>query len=580
MLFKSKMILLASLCLSTVAYSQHIEEGCYNDWDYGPHGVYGNLLLTKTKERTYFKIEKSGPQTVVVKQVNPSGIVIHVASVTFVSGILSRVEKTNQWGETYEYVNYEKKGEGVFRVTDLVRGRNAFLPCKYALYVYKKDLLAEVQLYSFTGELAEDKYGVAIVQYKRYDDRIRFAEREETSFFDAQHRPVRSKAADYHKLVSQFDDHDNKISESYLGIKDEPITVRRSNVASMRFYYDGDNNMIKNEYRSIDDKITPNISGIAAAVMEYDQGYLLKETRYDSLGHTTRPLAFGDGVSIIKYEYDTAGNRIRESYFDETGKPINNYEGLHEIASFFSPGNLKTRISYFDAFGRPCVNRDSINATVFVKDDKNRIIQESSYGEYGQPVKTYTEEVYMIKRKYDHYGRDIMNSYWADSNVRMPHWDGSYGIATKYNDDGEPVEYLSLDANGEPFMTEDGSSSMKLVYNADGRLGERQFLYNDQLISNKRGVTMNYSIVKYGYDQNAKENELTFWGVNREPVNATVWIDDSVTAHRIVFIYKGNRVIEQRYYKTDALEPFQVVDCLKNDCVSLSAINIMRKNEH
>ena len=42
----------------------------------------------------------------------------------------------------------------------------------------------------------------------------------------------------------------------------------------------------------------------------------------------------------------------------------------------------------------------------------------------------------------------------------------------------------------------------------------------------------------------------------------------------------GNRVIEQRYYKTDALEPFQVVDCLKNDCVSLSAINIMRKNEH
>lgn len=580
MLLKSKLILLVSLCLSTVAYSQHVEEGCYNDWDYGPHGVYGNLLLSKTKERGYFKIEKSGPQMVVVKQVNPSGIVINTDSVIFLNGILSEVDKTNQWGETYEYLHFEPKGENEFRVTDLARGRNAFLPCKYALYVYKKDLLAEVQFYSFTGELAEDKNGVAIIQYKRYDDRIRFAEREETSFFDAQRRPVRSRSAEYHKLVYQYDDHDNKMSESYLGIHDEPITIQRSNVAGIRFYYDDDNNIIKDEWRSIDNKVTLNINGIAAAVMEYDQGYMIKGTRYDSLGHTRRALASGDGISIIKYEYDTAGNRIREAYFDEGGKPINNHEGVHEIASFFSPGNMKTRISYFDAFGRPCINRDSINATVFVRDDKNRVIQESNYGEDGQALKTYTEEVFMIKSKYDHYGRNILNSYWADSNMKMPNWNGCYGIATKYDDDGQPTEYIGLNADGEPFLSEGGYSTMKLVYNADGRLGERQFLFNNQLVSRKDGVTMHYGIIKYGYDQSGKENELTFWGVNREPVNATVWIDDSVAAHRIEFIYRGNRVIEQRYYKTDAPEAFQVLDCLNNDFLNLSGINVGRKNEN
>jgi hypothetical protein len=516
---------------------------------------------------------------VVVKQVNPSGIVINMASVTFLNGILSEVDKTDQWGETYEYLHFEGKGEDVFRVTDLVRGRNAFLPCKYALYVYKKDLLSEVQFYSFTGGLTEDKNGVAIIQYKRYDDRVRFAEREETSFFDAQHRPVRSRSAEYHKFVSQYDDHDNKISESYLGIHDEPITIQKSNVAGARFYYDDDNNLIKNEWRGSDDKVTPNINGIAAAVMEYDQGYLMKATRYDSIGHTRRALASGDGISIIKYEYDTAGNRIREAYFDETGKPINNHEGVHEIAGFFSPGNMKTRISYFDAFGRPCVDRDSINTTVFVKDDKNRVIQESNYGEDGEPLKTYTEEVFMIKSNYDNYGRNILNSYWADSNARMSNWNGCYGIATKYDDDGQPIEYLDVNANGEPFMTEGGYSSMKLVYNSDGRLGERQFLFNNQLISRKTGVTTRYSIIKYGYDQSGKENEITFWGVNREPVNATVWIGDSVAAQRIEFIYRGNRVIEQRYYKTSASEAFEVLDCLKNDFLNLSGINVGRKNE-
>jgi hypothetical protein len=580
MLFKSKLTLLVSLCLSTVVYSQHVQEGCYNDWDYGPHGVYGNLLLTKTRERTFFKIEKSGPQTVIVRQVNPSGIVINVASVTFVSGILSKVEKTDQWGETYEYLNYEKKGEDVFRVTDLVRGRNAFLPCKYALYVYKKDLLAEVQVYSFTGELAEDRNGVAIIQYKRYDDPIRFAEREETSFFDVQHRPVLSKSADYHKLVSRFDDHDNKVSESYLGIHEEPRVVRGNNLAGMRYYYDGDNNPVKIECLGINDQISPNSNGVASAAIEYDQGYLMKQTRYDSLGNMTHGLASGDGAAVIKFEYDTAGNTIREAYFDEGGKPINNHEGVHEIASFFSPGNMKTRISYFDAFGRPCINRDSINATVFVRDDKNRIIQESNYGEDGQPLKTYTQEVFMIKRKYDQYGRNILNSYWADSNMKMTDWNGCYGIATKYDDDGQPIEYLDLNADGEPFMTKGGYSSMKLVYNSDGRLGERQFLFDNQLISRKDGVTLNYSIIKYGYDQSGKENEITFWGVNREPVNATVWIDDSVAAHRIEFIYRGNRVIEQRYYKTDAAEAFQVLDCLNNDFLNLSGINVGRKNEH
>jgi hypothetical protein len=574
-----KSLLIVFVLLFKVAFSQHVQEGYYNDWDYGPHGVYGNFLLTKITARTCYKIEKDGPQKVIVRQFNPSGIVINVATVTFLNGILSEFNQANQWGEIYEYRNYQMKEENVFRVTDFVRGRNAFLPCKYALHFYTKELLSEVQYYSFTGQVMEDRNGVAVIQYKRYGDSIRFAERIETSFYDAQHRPVISKSAPFHTLKFQFDDHDNKISESYFGIHDEPMTIIKSNISSVRFSYDPDNNLLKYECYGLDDKITLNLTGVAWVEREYDQGYLMKETRFDSLGNKVRAFAFGDGVAYITYEYDTSGNTIRESYFDQSGKPMNNQSGVQEIASFYSPENMLTRVSYFDEFGRPCVNRDKINSTVYVRDDLNRIIQVSNFGVDGKPIRTFSEQVFMLKRKYDKYGREISTSYWADSTTKMPQWGGYCEELTKYDEDGQPIEYLSLDADGRPFVAEDGSSAKKLIYNADGRLGERQFLQNNKLIDRKRGMTKDYGIIKFGYDQTGKEDELTFWSADQKPANATVWIGDSIAAvHRVAFIYRGSRIVEQRYYKVDAADPFQIVDCLKNDFINLNGMSTGRKN--
>lgn len=61
-------------------------------------------------------------------------------------------------------------------------------------------------------------------------------------------------------------------------------------------------------------------------------------------------------------------------------------------------------------------------------------------------------------------------------------------------------------------------------------------------------------------------------------MNAKVWMIDSVAAHRIVFIYGGNRIIEQEFYKIDESDPYQVLDCLKSDYISVSGIGIGRKN--
>ncbi|PWT75959.1 MAG: hypothetical protein C5B59_07640 [Bacteroidetes bacterium] len=402
-------------------------------------------------------------------------------------------------------------------------------------------------------------------------------ERKETRFFDLMGNPVASKATDYHLLVQAYDERDNKVSEAYFGTREEPV-MSHNGISAIRYFYDRDNNQVRHEYLDTSGKLTSNIYGVTAAGREYSEGYLMKETRYDAQGQPTRAVAAGDGVSIIKYEYDPSGNRIREGFFDENGKPTNDQAGIQEIARFFSPNNMLTEVAYFDEFGYPCLDRNKIHSTKYVRDEKGRIIQEASYGKNYEPVTTYPEEVFMIKKKYDEYGRKISDSYWADSSTRMPHWEGSYETLTKFNDDGEPIEYRKLDANGAPFRAEDGSSAMKLVYDADGQLAERWFLYKDQLVSRKRGVTSRYSIIKYLNNSRGDVNELTFWDADRKPVDATVWIDDSIAAHRIVFIYRGSRIIEEKYYKAGATEPFFVLDCLKNDFLNQSGISTGRKN--
>ena len=461
---KFKILLSIFLCFSQLAMSQHVDEGAYNDWDYGPHGVYGNLKLAKVSERAYYRIARTGPGSVIVQQINPSGIVVNTATVNFSNGVLSKVEEANQWGEQYETTQYKPVGIDSFRVTDLVRGRNSFLPCKYALNIYEKELLKEVQYYSFAGKLSEDKYGLAIIRYKRYDDPVRFSEKKEIAFFDAGGRPVYSKGNEYHKLITQYDDQDNKVSDDFFGNQDEPIVPRRTGVAGWRYSYDANNHPVKMVALGLEGKVVSNINGIAAVGFEYELGYLMKQVRYDSLNNKTRALRSGDGTAIIKYEYDNAGNKVREAYFDTSGKPMNNNFGVQEIADFYSPGNMLLKEAYFDEFGRPCVNRDGIHETRYGRDEFGRIVEVANY-----------------------------------------------------------------ELNDRP-------------------------------------------------DANGRTMELSYWDAGNRPVDATIWFDDSLSVHRVVYIYRGARIIEQRFFKKDAVEPFQVLDCLKNDYVGPNGIAKGRRN--
>src|SRR5580693_9267076 len=95
---KNLILLHAFFALTFSAFAQSVDQGNFNNWDFGPTSIHGNLHLTKTNARSYFHIEKIGAQTVTVKRVNPAGITIGTTTITFVNGVLRAVDEMNQWG--------------------------------------------------------------------------------------------------------------------------------------------------------------------------------------------------------------------------------------------------------------------------------------------------------------------------------------------------------------------------------------------------------------------------------------------------------------------------------------------------
>jgi hypothetical protein len=465
-------------------------------------------------------------------------------------------------------------------VKDLLRGVNNYLPCKYAKYIYRDELLIEEQFYSFDGKLDENTNGVAIVRYKRYNDKTRFAEIKETSYFDSQGVPVISKATDCHTIVNQYDDNDNKISVSYLDIYDKPIPIWKSNQAEIRYFYDSLNRLIKLEIHNLNKDITSNNYGVAISEIEYKYGYKVKDSRFDSLHRPISASAIGDGTSIIHYVYDSNGNEILENYFDENGNPVKNHFGVHEIKNKYPASNMLLEMSFFDKSGEPSVDRDKNHTLRYVYDSVGRIIQTSGYDIETKPLKNLVEEVYMTKYMYDESDRKFSVSYWKDSVTKMSSWDGVYEQRTSFNEDGQPVEYNYLDQNGKPFITSEGSSKVRLIYDSYGKLGERQFLCSDTLSMKKRGLTKDYSVIRYKHDGNGRTNELTFFNNEHQPVNATISLDEPFFAHRIVFIYQGNRIVQQVCFGVDGDTPVKIIDCLNSDFISVNGTSEGRKNEN
>lgn len=576
MLLRSAALMVALLISSAFAAFSNGEN--YKDWDYTPTSVFGLMKLETTTNRSFYKITRMNAQSTKVQEYNAAGIVINTTVVRFFNGNLKLVTETDQWGQTYQTTKFTLIGNGIFSATETNTGKNSLLPCKSVKYIYKNNLLAEKRYLSYSGKLCNNSSGFAIVKYKRYADKNRFSLIMEQSFYGPDGNPVMAGSYDSHRLVYQRDERGNDITVAYFGINGEPLTNRYGGF-KYRYGYDQNDNYITYENIGLNEEVTENAYGVAKYEYTYKNGFLATETRYNDKDKISRASAAGDGVAMIRNDHDENGNLVQISYYDENLQPVNNNSGYQRISYKFSPLNMLTSIEYFDKNQQPTSDVYGIHRYSYERDDKGRATQMAYYDKANNPVKNNTDQVYMLKYKYDELGRKSSESYWKDAATKMARWNGYHEYIIRYNQDGQEIEVLYFDENGNLGKTNDGYSRRLITYYPNADLSEISFFDGKTPIVTSGALVSNYHAIKYFYDNNNRRSSVEYFDGAGKPANASIAFTEKFSCHKIEFIYQGNRIIQENCYLADGDTPVKIIDCLKNNYISTMGISYGYKNQ-
>lgn len=145
----------------------------------------------------------------------------------------------------------------------------------------------------------------------------------------------------------------------------------------------------------------------------------------------------------------------------------------------------------------------------------------------------------------------------------MSRWSGIHEYLVKYNDQGQEIEQLSLDENGNLKTQSSGGSRSVYEYDNLGRLKNiSKFNDNEPVMINSNAQASNYHMISYTYDKENKVVLIEYFDANKEPVDAG--INNTDVVHKIEFVYQGSKIINQKWYTKDSSIPLKSIDCMKN----------------
>jgi hypothetical protein len=551
--------------------------GVFKDWMATETQVLGMVKLTDTHAREYDSISAVDSNTVKVEEYNPAGTLISTAIVRFANKQISAIEYFNQWGLLYHTMHFKPETPHVYTVTDVKWGRNNYLPCKEAKFIYKNDLLAETQYISFAGKICNNMYGVADVKYTYFEDAGRYGTLKETIFFDDEGLPTTNKANDYHKVVYDRDKHGNQISVEWYNEQGHKLQ-NREGVFKIKSEYDADDNKTMSVYYGLFDDVKKNIYGVAKNVNTYHKGLKTATILYDENDNIVRASDTGSGIAMRLYEYNSNGFMTSEAAYNEMQRPVNDQSGIHKRIYKYNDRNMLIEEEYFDKMGGPAVNRENIHRYAFSRDDKGRNVALAFFGIANQPTKNRVERVCMIK--YDYNADNLLQnqSYWKDENTPMENWAGVHKIVFSYNEQGLETEVTNYDKNGKLFVDTSGWSRVVKKYDSNARISEcSRFDGNTPVLTVKTKIR-NYHSIRLGYDEKNRIIEIQYLDVNEKPTNAQIDLQEGFECSKIELKYVASRLVEERFYTLNSSYPSRTIDCLKYDYVDPHGMIFGRKN--
>ena len=232
----------------------------------------------------------------------------------------------------------------------------------------------------------------------------------------------------------------------------------------------------------------------------------------------------------------------------------------------------------FDKDGKPAVDRVNVHKYITSADNKGRPAEIAFFDKNNAPMKNITDQVYMVKYKYDGQGRLVSTSYWRDKNTKMNRWDGFHESRITYNDQGQETESSVYDQNGNSFVTDGGYSKTVTLYNPRCQVSEMLRFNGNTPVTLKAGEISNYHSIKYLYDDANRISEIGYYDTLGWPTTARIDFGTKYKCDKVVFVYEGNRISREKLYLPNSEYPEVIIDCFKSDFIGPTGVRRGYKN--
>ncbi len=393
----------------------------------------------------------------------------------------------------------------------------------------------EISFYDTLGEPTfHNQIGAAIILYTYNDEGIL----KDEFYYDPDCEPILTKDTGVAVVWRTFDEQSgNLIEESYYDTNNERIERSDMNVATIRWDYDLQGNVVKLSYYGADDELIISKEGIAGWAHTYENGNLTAVSYFDANGN---PMLHPDyDAATIKYDYNERGNMINESFFGEDGEPklslllnqasldsprLSIWNRLAPIASIEYTYDLQGNITsqaFYDLNGNLTRRTSSGFALItYTMDERGNQIMEIGYDIDGLTPINDDNGICIIKRSFDERNNKISEAYF-DANG-LPVLDSSYEVASihwQYDAFGRLVEQSYRDGNDIPMNSYNGIASIKWCYDERGMMISESYfdpegmpdLNHDTLIAS----------VHWAYDDLGRQIEESYFNREGYPIVAS-----------------------------------------------------------
>lgn len=230
------------------------------------------------------------------------------------------------------------------------------------------------------------------------------------------------------------------------------------------------------------------------------------------------------GYAYLVRTNNDQGLVATEAYFDTEGNPVTLKAGYAKLEREYDINLLLSKESYFDAEGNKVLRTEGYHYYKRINDQKGNPMILTFWGLNDEPVMS-TAGYHRIERIWLD-SKHATEEAWFDTenNPQVAKNNTYVAIKRQFDANGNTVDEIYLDPDGNPIACKDGYDEIYRVFNEKNKATRTEYRLDGALVLNKSG----YAVVCQTYDDKGLVASEWYLGINEEPVMCNKgyqWID-------------------------------------------------------